>query len=774
MRNCFLILFFLSVGFAVRAQVVNFNMSNSTQTVPCSGTFNFYDSGGAAGNYMNNESYTVTFYPSTPGQCIQINFSAFGTESCCDFFRAYDGPNAASPLLGTYSGAATPPSISSTGGPMTVVFTSDFSVVGSGWAAVVSCVACPPPPAYYLMNSTNVTLTCPPTFSLFYDSGGPSGNYNNNENFTKTFTAPAGFCLRFEFGSFSTESCCDRLRIFDGPSAASPLIGVYAGTGSPGTIISSGGALTFSFTSDGSVVNSGWSATITCVPSCTGTPNGGNITNASFPCSPSGSVTLNVLNASTGCGITYQWQSGPSATGPWTNITGATNPTISVALSPTTFYRRLTICGAAQGPSDAIAATGYSPSCNLSSYSPSNITYNFETFVGTLLPTTDDVLYNSISLFTFPFCFSGGQFSGGYVASNSSFVFDAVPCFPNILTTTYAAPGVGTGWDITAAAPVNSTSIPRNAILGPWHDTNPSSGGTIRMGVLGTAPNRRFVVSFENIPMFSFSCSSLLFTGQIKLFETTNDIEIHIGNKPLCTSWNNGRAVLGLHNYNGTVYVPPVNMTAHNSPTQWTMTNTAYRFTSSCPAQSLCATPLPIGFSNLYGQNFGSINKVWWETTDEVAVKEFLVERSTDGQTFSEIGRVNSNHTPSKHAFDDNTFVTGIINYYRITALHFSGQRVQTSIYPIFSIEEKVLIAGLFPNPANNKLNININGGSTEDVDFMVYDQFGKLMFSEKKKIKPGLTTIELDIEQLAGGLYFIEVRSADNAVISKQKFSKL
>ena len=77
--------------------------------------------------------------------------------------------------------------------------------------------------------------------------------------------------------------------------------------------------------------------------------------------------------------------------------------------------------------------------------------------------------------------------------------------------------------------------------------------------------------------MFGSSCTGLEYRGQVKLFETTNNIEVHMLRKDLCTGWNSGRAILGLHNYNGTTAV-----TAYNYPTQWSANNEAWRFTCNC------------------------------------------------------------------------------------------------------------------------------------------------------------------------------------------------
>jgi len=116
-------------------------MTNGSTTA-CSG--NFYDSGGSSGDYLNNELYTFTITPSTPGAYLQIVFNSFELETCCDDLTVYDGNSTAAPLMGTF--ATTPGSITSSAadGSLTFVFSSDGSVVFTGWEASIGCVTTPP------------------------------------------------------------------------------------------------------------------------------------------------------------------------------------------------------------------------------------------------------------------------------------------------------------------------------------------------------------------------------------------------------------------------------------------------------------------------------------------------------------------------------------------------------------------------------------------------------------------------------------------------------
>jgi hypothetical protein len=61
---------------------------------------------------------------------------------------------------------------------------------------------------------------------------------------------------------------------------------------------------------------------------------------------PAQSINLSLSGATVGTGMTYQWQSATSATGPWTPIVGATNGSYSTLQSAPTYYRCEVICSA--------------------------------------------------------------------------------------------------------------------------------------------------------------------------------------------------------------------------------------------------------------------------------------------------------------------------------------------------------------------------------------------------------------------------------------------
>ncbi|MCB9234335.1 MAG: N-acetylmuramoyl-L-alanine amidase [Bacteroidia bacterium] len=124
--------------------------TNSTNP-SCAG--NFRDSGGDLGNYTNSESYTFTINPAGASS-ITLTFSQFSLENNYDFLTIYDGPGTGFPSLGTFTGTNSPGTVVSSGGALTVKFTSDTWTTKSGWDAVWQC-------GYNQAPNTQISMTYP-------------------------------------------------------------------------------------------------------------------------------------------------------------------------------------------------------------------------------------------------------------------------------------------------------------------------------------------------------------------------------------------------------------------------------------------------------------------------------------------------------------------------------------------------------------------------------------------------------------------------------------
>lgn len=135
-----------------RYNVQNFySMCSATAATATDGFI--YDSGGANGQYQNNENCQFEINTGAP---INLTFIAFNTEAAWDKVSVYDGTTAGTLLLNQVSGTTIPATQTANSGKMTIKFTSDGSAVRDGWVA-------------YWGNPGPI-LSGPPTFAKIHNA----------------------------------------------------------------------------------------------------------------------------------------------------------------------------------------------------------------------------------------------------------------------------------------------------------------------------------------------------------------------------------------------------------------------------------------------------------------------------------------------------------------------------------------------------------------------------------------------------------------------------
>lgn len=106
-----------------------------------------------------------------------------------------------------------------------------------------------------------------------------------------------------------------------------------------------------------------------------------------------------------------------------------------------------------------------------------------------------------------------------------------------------------------------------------------------------------------------------------------------------------------------------------------------YTIPTTCHHSSLypyfvgAQTPLPIEIGSLVAYNYNGKNYVKWSSYSEMNSDYFIVERSTDGENFIEVGKVKgAGESTAKLEYEiiDNNY-RNTINYYRLTQFDFDG-----------------------------------------------------------------------------------------------------
>ena len=237
-------------------------------------------------------------------------------------------------------------------------------------------------------------------------------------------------------------------------------------------------------------------------------------------------------------------------------------------------------------------------------YTVSNIPYTAQTNTGNIISNMGDGVYSPMLNIGFDFCFFGQSYSQFYVCSNGWLSFT-----PQVVDPSWVSNGLfNTQLNAYPFNPLPNTTYnnPKNCIFGAWQDWNPVStfGGSIKYQTQGTAPNRKLIVSWVEVPLqgqlYNSSNSNDNGNFHIILYESTNTIEVYIQSKP-SYSWSTftSKATQGLYNLDETNFIN----TPGRNATVWSAYNDAYRWTPSGNeiVPSLVwyeiGNPAPIGFN---------------------------------------------------------------------------------------------------------------------------------------------------------------------------------
>ena len=185
-----------------------------------------------------------------------------------------------------------------------------------------------------------------------------------------------------------------------------------------------------------------------------------------------------------------------------------------------------------------------------------------------ILVRLDDSYSQALSI-GFNFNFYGNTYSQLVVGSNGNLSFEL------------SNAGGYDPWSFLNGCSVPGPNVPFNSIFPAYRDINNVTLGNITYQLIGTTPNRVFIVSYDSVPLFGSvgaggnQCQdSSLSVFQVALYEGCNAIEVYIQHSPSDTGWNRGLGVVGIIDSTGTVGLaaPGRNGTA------WTADNEAWRF----------------------------------------------------------------------------------------------------------------------------------------------------------------------------------------------------
>jgi len=170
---------------------------------------------------------------------------------------------------------------------------------------------------------------------------------------------------------------------------------------------------------------------------------------------------------------------------------------------------------------------------------------------------------------------------------------------------------------------------------------------------------------------------------------------------------------------------------------------------------------IPIRLTTFEGYAEQKYNLLKWTTATEENNAYFSIQRSVDGQNFTEIGQVNGSGTTTttmNYEFIDNQPLSPY-NYYRLKQVDFDGK---SSLSDIISVVRKDVesfdIISFGPNPNYGEMEVVISDIQSSNVDYIITNINGNVLTQNSLTTIKGLNTFKVNMTDSPAGIYFISI----------------
>jgi Secretion system C-terminal sorting domain len=138
------------------------------------------------------------------------------------------------------------------------------------------------------------------------------------------------------------------------------------------------------------------------------------------------------------------------------------------------------------------------------------------------------------------------------------------------------------------------------------------------------------------------------------------------------------------------------------------------------------AAILPVKFGAISASEANSVVKLNWNIETEINTKSYIIERSKNGEAYTQIGTLTANKS-ANYAWMDKEATNGV-NFYRIVAIDNNGTK-QYSAAVRLNIGKTQTGLNVYPNPVTGgQLNVELTGISKGNYKANIYAMNGALV----------------------------------------------
>jgi hypothetical protein len=174
---------------------------------------------------------------------------------------------------------------------------------------------------------------------------------------------------------------------------------------------------------------------------------------------------------------------------------------------------------------------------------------------------------------------------------------------------------------------------------------------------------------------------------------------------------------------------------------------------------------LPVSLLSFTGTLHAGKAVLNWKTASEINTQEFVLEKSSNAQSFTAVGTVPAKNgsTGAAYSFTDNDAVNGVV-YYRLKSFDKDGLFSTSKIVVLKAGKETAAQISIFPNPVSAQCTVSYPRANSNGV-LSVFTADGKKI--AEYIAAAGSTQRSIDLSELKRGTYFIEYTGIGQKITS-------
>jgi hypothetical protein len=314
-----------------------------------------------------------------------------------------------------------------------------------------------------------------------------------------------------------------------------------------------------------------------------------------------------------------------------------------------------------------------------------------------------------------------------------------------------------------------TATVSNGNVIFPVGNTNYTPATLSNIGT----PMAFSVRTFEDVLTNGISGTSITASGKIKKTWVINPANASGANATITLQWNaaNSDALDNSNcfvskNEGGTGQTWSATQTAGsaNGSDPFTKTTTGITVFSKFSVFSNIGV-LPVNFLNIAATVLASNAVISWQVANQQSLRNYVIEKSVDGVTFSSIGTQlpQSGSGLLSYQFTDNTFTQNA--YYRIVSINLDGTKQYSQ--QVFLRKENgdnsFLIA---PNPVHNSFKLLSNVASTTPLQATLLAADGRVLAFENGNLETVSNGLNTKMQSQAQGIYLIKITAAGSSQI--------